>query len=128
MDKFQEIKKTACSVSNISLEELESRSRKRYIVDARRMVFSMAKDYLNMKILHIAYKFNMNHASIIHQLKQHKDLITSDIYYKDRFDKLVELYKQNISFINADELIEEINELKKENLRIESELIQKNND
>lgn len=128
MDKFQEIKKTACSVGNISLEELESRSRKRYIVDARRMVFSMAKDYLNMKILHIAYKFNMNHASIIHQLKQHKDLMTSDIYYKDRFDKLVELYKQNISFINADELIEEINELKKENLRIETELIQKNND
>ncbi len=128
MDKFQEIKKTACSVSNISLEELESRSRKRYIVDARRMVFSMAKDYLNMKILHIADKFNMNHASVIHQLKQHKDLMTSDIYYKDRFDKLVELYKQNISFINADELIEEINELKKENLRIETELIQKNND
>jgi nitrous oxide reductase len=128
MDKFQEIKKTACSVSNISLEELESRSRKRYIVDARRMVFSMAKDYLNMKILHIAYKFNMNHASIIHQLKQHKDLMTSDIYYKDRFDKLVELYKQNISFINADELINEIKELKAENLRIETKLIQKNND
>lgn len=128
MDKFQEIKKTACSVSNISLEELESRSRKRYIVDARRMVFSMAKDYLNMKILHIADKFNMNHASVIHQLKQHKDLMTSDIYYKDRFDKLVELYKQNISFINADELINEIKELKAENLRIESELIQKKND
>ena len=128
MDKFQEIKKTACSVTNISLEELESRSRKRYIVDARRMVFSMAKDYLNMKILHIADKFNMNHASVIHQLKQHKDLMTSDIYYKDRFDKLVELYKQNISFINADELINEIKELKAENLRIESELIQKKND
>ncbi len=128
MDKFQEIKKTACSVTNISLEELDSRSRKRYIVDARRMVFSMAKDYLNMKILHIADKFNMNHASVIHQLKQHKDLMTSDIYYKDRFDKLVELYKQNISFINADELINEIKELKAENLRIETELIQKNND
>ena len=128
MDKFQEIKKTACSVSNISLEELESRSRKRYIVDARRMVFSMAKDYLNMKILHIADKFNMNHASVIHHLKKHDDLIIYDIYYKDRFNKLVELYKQNISFINADELIEEINELKKENLRIETELIQKNND
>jgi len=128
MDKFQEVKKTACSVTNISLEELESRSRKRYIVDARRMVFSMAKDYLNMKILHIADKFNMNHASVIHHLKQHTDLMTSDIYYKDRFDKLVELYKQNISFINADELINEIKELKAENLRIESELIQKNND
>ncbi len=128
MDKFQEVKKTACSVSNISLEELDSRSRKRYIVDARRMVFSMAKDYLNMKILHIADKFNMNHASVIHHLKQHTDLMTSDIYYKDRFDKLVELYKQNISFINADELINEIKELKAENLRIESELIQKNND
>jgi len=128
MDKFQEIKKTACSIGNITLKELESRSRKRYIVDARRMVFSMAKDYLNMKILHIADKFNMNHASVIHQLKQHKDLMNSDIYYKDRFDKLVELYKQNISFINADELINEIKELKAENLRIETELIQKNND
>jgi len=128
MDKFEEIKKTACSVTNISLEELESKSRKRYVVDARRMVFSIAKDYLQMKISHIAVKVNMNHASIIHHLKQHKDLITSDIYYKDRFDKLLELYKLNISYINKDELIEEIKKLKAENLRIETELIQKNNE
>lgn len=128
MDKFQEVKKTACSITNITLNELESRSRLRYIVDARRMVFSIAKDYLNMKLTHIAKRFNMNHASVIHHLKKHDDLIIYDIYYKDRFNKLVELYKQNISFINADELIEEINELKKENLRIETELIQKNND
>ena len=128
MDKFEEIKKTACSVTNITLEELESKSRKRYVVDARRMVFSIAKDYLQMKISHIAVRVNMNHASIIHHLKQHKDLITSDIYYKDRFDKLLELYKLNISYINKDELIEEIKKLKAENLRIETELIQKNND
>ena len=128
MDKFKEIKKTACSVTNISLEELESKSRKRYVVDARRMVFSIAKDYLEMKISHIADRFNMNHASIIHHLKQHKDLITSDIYYKDRFDKLLDLYKLNISYVNKDELIEEIKKLKLENLRIETELIQKNND
>jgi len=128
MDKFEEVKKTACSITNITLKELESRSRLRYIVDARRMVFSIAKDYLNMKLTHIAQRFNMNHASVIHHLKKHDDLIIYDIYYKDRFNKLVELYKQNISFINADELIEEINELKKENLRIETELIQKNND
>ena len=128
MDKFEEVKKTACCITNITLKELESRSRLRYIVDARRMVFSIAKDYLNMKLTHIAKRFNMNHASVIHHLKKHDDLIIYDIYYKDRFNKLVELYKQNISFINADELIEEINELKKENLRIETELIQKNND
>lgn len=128
MDKFEEIKKTACSVTGISLEELESQSRKRYIVDARRMVFSIAKDYLGMKISHIAFKVNMNHASIIHHLKQHKDLITYDIYYKDRFDKLLDLYKLNITYVNTDELIEEIKELKAENLRIETELIQKNNE
>lgn len=128
MDKFEEIKKTACSVTNISLEELESKSRKRYVVDARRMVFSIAKDYLQMKISHIAVRVNMNHASIIHHLKQHKDLITSDIYYKDRFDKLLELYKLNISYINKDELIEEIKQLKAENLRIETQLIQRNNE
>lgn len=52
----------------------------------------------------------------------------SDIYYKDRFDKLLELYKLNISYVNKDELIETIKELKAENLRIESELIQKNNE
>ena len=128
MDKFEEVKKTACSITNITLNELESRSRLRYIVDARRMVFSIAKDYLNMKLTHIAQRFNMNHASVIHHLKKHDDLIVYDIYYKDRFNKLVELYKQNISFINADELINEIKELKAENLRIESELIQKKND
>jgi len=128
MDKFEEIKKTACSVTNITLEELESKSRKRYVVDARRMVFSIAKDYLQMKISHIAVRVNMNHASIIHHLKQHKDLITSDIYYKDRFDKLLELYKLNISYINKDELIEEIKKLKAENLRIETQLIQRNNE
>ena len=92
------------------------------------MVFSIAKDYLGMKISHIAFKVNMNHASIIHHLKQHKDLITYDIYYKDRFDKLLDLYKLNITYVNTDELIEEIKELKAENLRIETELIQKNNE
>ena len=128
MDKFEEIKKTACSVTNITLEELESKSRKRYVVDARRMVFSIAKDYLQMKISHIAVRVNMNHASIIHHLKQHKDLMTSDIYYKDRFDKLLDLYKLNISYINKDELIAEIKKLKAENLRIETQLIQRNNE
>jgi len=128
MDKFEEIKKTACTINNITLEELESRNRKRYIVDTRRMVYSIAKDYLDMKITHIAHNFKMNHASVIHHLKQHKDLLKCDIYYADRFTKLVELYKQNISFINTDELINEIKELKAENLRIETELIQRNND
>ena len=128
MDRFEEIKKTTCLVTNITLEELESKSRKRYIVDARRMVFSIAKNYLEMKILHIAAKFNMNHAGVIHHLKQHKDLMLCDIYYKDRFDKLLDLYKLNISYVNKDELIETIKELKAENLRIETELIQKNNE
>ena len=54
--------------------------------------------------------------------------MVADFYYKDRFNKLLELYKLNISYLNQDELIEEIKELKAENLRIESELIQKNNE
>ena len=70
----------------------------------------------------------MNHATIIHHVKQHNSLMVADFYYKDRFNKLLELYKLNISYLNQDELIETIKELKAENLRIESELIQKNND
>tara|TARA_R110000751_G_scaffold10493_1_gene38302 strand:- start:179 stop:565 length:387 start_codon:yes stop_codon:yes gene_type:complete len=128
MDRFKEIIKTACLVNNLTIDELKSKSRLRHIVDSRRMVFSVARDLLKMSYKKIGSVFNMNHATIIHHVKQHNCLMVADFYYKDRFNKLLELYKLNISYLNQDELIEEIKELKAENLRIESELIQKNNE
>jgi len=114
MDRLEQIKKTACLVNNITMNQLESKTRLRHIVDARRMVFSIAKEILEMPYTTIARNFCMNHASIIHHVKQHKSLMDCDIYYKERYNSILELFKHEIGYTNTEELIEEIKRLKLE--------------
>ena len=114
MDNLETIKKTASLVNNITLKELETKTRLRYIVDARRMVFAVARTLLGMSYMEIAKRFDMNHASIIHHVKQHKNFIKYDVFYTEKYNTILELFKNEIGFVNTNELIEEIKRLKQE--------------
>ena len=74
MNKLNTITKTACFVTGLTMEELKSESRLRHIVDSRRMVFAIAREYLELSYLAIGKYFNQNHATIIHHVKQHINL------------------------------------------------------
>jgi hypothetical protein len=114
MDKVERVKNVVCYVSKISRKQLLSKSRERYIVDNRRMAFVICKDILELGWTKIAREFNLNHASIIHHYKKHKDLMDYDEYYKNKYNDILEVFKLQIDYVEPRELIREIVNIKKQ--------------
>jgi hypothetical protein len=114
MDKIERVKNVVCYVSKISRKQLLSKSRERYIVDNRRMAFVICRDILELGWTKIAREFNLNHASIIHHYKKHKDLMAYDEYYKNKYNDILEVFKLQIDYVEPRELIREIVNIKKQ--------------
>ncbi len=114
MDKVERVKNVVCYVSKISRKQLLSKSRERYIVDNRRMAFVICRDILELGWTKIAREFNLNHASIIHHYKKHKDLMAYDEYYKNKYNDILEVFKLQIDYVEPKELIREIVNIKKQ--------------
>ena len=114
MDKVERVKNVVCDVSKISRKQLLSKSRERYIVDNRRMAFVICRDILELGWTKIAREFNLNHASIIHHYKKHKDLMAYDEYYKNKYNDILEVFKLQIDYVEPKELIREIVNIKKQ--------------
>ena len=114
MDKVERVKNVVCYVSKISRKQLLSKSRERYIVDNRRMAFVICRDILELGWSKIAREFNLNHASIMHHYKKHKDLMAYDEYYKNKYNDILEVFKLQIDYVEPKELIREIVNIKKQ--------------
>ena len=114
MDKVERVKNVVCYVSKISRKQLLSKSRERYIVDNRRMAFVICRDILELGWTKIAREFNLNHASIMHHYKKHKDLMAYDEYYKNKYNDILEVFKLQIDYVEPKELIREIVNIKKQ--------------
>ena len=113
MDKVERVKNVVCYVGKIKRTELVSKKRDRYIVDNRRMAFVLCRDVLEMGWTQIAREFKLNHASIIHHYKKHKDLIIFDEYYRDKYLDMLEVFKLQIDYVEPKELIREVVNIKK---------------
>jgi len=114
MDKVERVKNVVCYVSKISRKQLLSKSRERYIVDNRRMAFVICRDILELGWTKIAREFNLNHASIIHHYKKHKDLMAYDDYYNTKYNDILEVFKLQIDYVEPKELIREVINIKKQ--------------
>jgi len=114
MDKIDRVKKVVCYVTKMTEKELLSKSRKRYIVDNRRMAFVICRDILELNWTKIAKEFNLNHASIIHHYKKHKDLMEYDDYYNSKYNDILDVFKLQIDYVEPKELIREIVNIKKQ--------------
>jgi len=114
MDKVERVKNVVCYVSKISRKQLLSKSRERYIVDNRRMAFVICRDILELGWSKIAREFNLNHASIIHHYKKHKDLMAYDDYYNTKYNDILEVFKLQIDYVEPKELIREVINIKKQ--------------
>ena len=114
MDKVERVKNVVCYVSKISRKQLLSKSRERYIMDNRRMAFVICRDILELGWSKIAREFNLNHASIIHHYKKHKDLMAYDDYYNTKYNDILEVFKLQIDYVEPKELIREVINIKKQ--------------
>jgi chromosomal replication initiation ATPase DnaA len=118
MDDIEEILKdkndigviidAVCLINNLSKNDFYKKSRERYIIDVRRMAYSVCKDLLGFGWSRIGKEFKLNHASIIHHYKQHKSLLEIDRFYREKYEAILEVVKFEIGFIDAEDIINEI--------------------
>lgn len=99
------VRRTLESVSratNIMISDITKKSRKRELVEARQMCYSILKSNTRMSLVDIGLIFGgKDHTSIIHGLQTHNDLLKTDKKYKESYNK--SLY----NFINYERLQQE---------------------
>lgn len=78
--------------------KLNDNTRKRELVENRMIFAKIVYDMHKLSLMRIGSYINKNHATIIHYLKQHENLMDFDIFYKMKYKKILALvndYKSN---------------------------------
>lgn len=112
---LDEIINATCIVCNLSREEFFSRERLRYLVDARRIAYSAIRDIYGTPLLEMGRYFSKNHATILHHLRAHRDLIQWDEGYSNRYKAVLRVFNETTSHQSIDDILNEIKTLKNEN-------------
>jgi sporulation-control protein spo0M len=84
------VKSEISSRYNLGWSAVESRSRKRVIVDARRLYCGILRNVFGLTFHQIGEMINKNHATIVHSIKIH-----------DNFVKILKSYKKNYEEIES---------------------------
>ncbi len=80
----QNIKKLVAEHFELSLEKLQSSTRKRNIVIARQLSMYLAKNYTNNSLKSIGSEFGgKDHSTVIYSIKAVQDLMDTDLLFKD---------------------------------------------
>ena len=77
----------------LEMNNLKAKSRKREIVDERRILMMFLVENTNATYTRIGHLFGKDHATILHHQKRHKDLMAFDKIYKNLNDAIVSNFK-----------------------------------
>ena len=91
------ITKLVCEITHLSEQELRSKSRQRYIVDARRLCYCLIRQLFQTPFEKIGKFYEKNHASIIHSIKIHHQLLEFDEIYRERYIKIFRLINHELN-------------------------------
>lgn len=83
-ERDDKIKSEICQRYNLEWWRIESKSRVRIVVDARRLYCGILRNIFHLTFQHIGDILNKNHATIMHNIQQH-----------DAFVKILKSYKKN---------------------------------
>lgn len=109
MDFITEI---VCDITHLTRQELFSQARQRHLVDARRLAYALMRELFGLPYQVISKYFNKNHASIIHSIKLHKNLLEFDSVYRGRYSKIFRLMYQKYNEEVIDFLKDKLNDEK----------------
>ncbi len=101
-----------CDISHLTRQELFSKARQRHLVDARRLAFALMRELFGLPYTTISKYFGKNHASIIHSIKLHKNLLEFDAIYRGRYTKIFRLMYQKYNEEVIDFLKDKLNDEK----------------
>ncbi len=94
MDYINDI---VCNITHLNKKELLSNSRERYLCDARRLSYALIRQLFGTPFLAMGKYFSKNHASIIHALKGHRDLLEYDDLYRDKYTRIYRLINEEMN-------------------------------
>ena len=84
--KANSIVTIVAKISGLKVKKLKSNTRRRYIVDIRRMCMSLIRAKLKLPTPAIGAMFDKDHATILHNLIQHRDLYEWESEYRKLYD------------------------------------------
>jgi hypothetical protein len=89
-ERDDKIKSEICKRYNLEWYRIQSKSRVRLIVDARRLYCGILRNIFRLTFQEIGDMLNKNHATILHNINQH-----------DTFVKILKSYKKNYEEIES---------------------------
>ena len=94
------IKRLVSQSMNISIEQLESKSRIKDISMARQICMYLCREVTNISLLKIGENFgNRDHTTVIHAIDKIKQLMVTDSDVKNMVDNLKQLAEKNVDNI-----------------------------
>jgi len=99
----------------LKVSDITKKGRKRDVVDARRLAYTVFRDIYSYTYQRIARVFNNDHATIIFGYKSAQDLLEVDKEFRHNYNRCLDL----LSGGRADRIRKEIMHLEKELLTIE---------
>jgi chromosomal replication initiator protein len=86
---IESIQKVVCDYFNINIETLNSKTRKREIVQARQLVMYFAKEYTKSSLAMIGMHCgNKDHATVLHAVRTINNLLETDKQFRGYFKDL----------------------------------------
>jgi len=112
-ERDDKIKSEICRRYDVSWISIESRSRVRLVVDARRMYCGILRNTFGITYTKIAKILNKNHATILHNVNQHNNFIKILKSYKLNFEEIEAMLIEDDNYyiheiVNIERKIEEL--------------------
>lgn len=88
-DKVKDIKEIVCNYFGINLWMIESRSRKREIVEPRQIATTLVREHTRLSLKATGLRFGgIDHSSVIYSLSTVNDLVITDKEYRKKFEHI----------------------------------------
>ncbi|WP_340155904.1 helix-turn-helix domain-containing protein [uncultured Winogradskyella sp.] len=91
-------------ITKTSKKDLLSTSRLRNIVDARKTIFKLIREIYGYPYLVMGRFFKKNHATIIHQINSHDQLMVTDKNYRLTYNETLDLITKDADQFNMGEM------------------------
>ena len=133
-ERDDKIKSEICRRYDVSWISIESRSRVRLVVDARRMYCGILRNTFGITYTKIAKILNKNHATILHNVNQHNNFIKILKSYKLNFEEIEAMLIEDDNYYiheivnierKIDELYKKLDDLLEKKELYKSKLINK---
>ena len=93
----ENIKKLVAEHFKLPIEKLQGKTRKRSIVIARQLSMYLAKNYTTSSLKNIGQNFgNRDHSTVIYSVQAVKDLMDTDLLFKDTVSELEKKVQMNL--------------------------------